>query len=265
MPKKHLGQHFLYDPSILKRIVEAACLLPDETVVEIGPGPGSLTEILSMRAKRVIAIELDRELARKLQNRFAGVSAVEVIHGDALRFPYEELGPFSVVANIPYYITTPLIFRLLNARPALRSMTLTMQKEVAERIGAGPGGKAYGVLSVALQFCARPELKFVIPKGAFRPVPKVDSAVVHMEVLKEPAVHVSDEGHFFRVVKAAFSQRRKTLANALKPLAGDAKNALLAAGVDPGRRAETVTIGEFARIAEELKKKAAPEAGAAFL
>ncbi len=253
MAKKHLGQNFLYDPSILHRIIEAAGVSKDDTVVEIGPGPGRLTRLLSEKAGKVIAIELDQELCARLRADLVGFRNIELVHGDALKFTFEEIGPFKVVANIPYYITTPIIFRLLDAKETLKTMTLTIQKEVAERIVAAPGKKDYGVLSIMVQYYARPELRFIIPKEAFRPAPKVDSAVVHMTVLECPAVRVNDEQMFFRTVRTAFSQRRKTLSNSLKGLAEDPKNVLTAAGIDPQRRPETLNLQEFAKLADLLR------------
>ncbi len=205
-PKKHLGQNFLYDPSILRRIVQAAEISSEDTVVEIGPGHGRLTWLLAEKAKRVIAIELDRELYEKLRQEEVDKD-IELVHGNALRYPYEDLPEFKVVANIPYYITTPIIFRLIESRGNLISITLTVQREVAKRIAAQPGTKDYGVLSIMIQYYAIPELKFIIPKGAFRPVPKVDSALVNMKIRKSPPVEVKDEKFFFRIVKTAFSHR----------------------------------------------------------
>ncbi|RPI37639.1 MAG: ribosomal RNA small subunit methyltransferase A [Nitrospiraceae bacterium] len=254
MTKKHLGQNFLYDPSILSRIISAAGLSEEDTVVEIGPGPGSLTRMLAEKVKRLIAIELDPALYERLKGDFIAYNNVEIIHGDALQFPYETFGEFRVVANIPYYITTPIIFRLLDAKDFLKSMTLTIQKEVAERIVARPGGKDYGVLSIMIQYYASPELRFIIPKEEFRPVPKVDSAVVHMKILEHPAVAVKDEKMFFRLVRTAFSQRRKTLSNSLKSFGGDIKEVMRSAGIDPQRRPETLSIEEFARLSDSLTK-----------
>ncbi len=291
MGKRYLGQNFLYDPSILKRIVQAAQLEAEDLVVEIGPGPGRLTKMLAERVKKVIAIELDENLFRKLKSELAEYKNVELIHGDALKYSYENLPEFKVVANIPYYITTPIIFRLLEikqtyptetqktaevippnppiptfgkggqrgifkggmgdyrARKNLKSMTLTIQKEVAERIIAKPGGKDYGVLSIMVQYYAKPGLKFIIPKEAFRPVPKVDSAVIHIKILASPSVAVENDKIFFRTVKTAFSQRRKMLSNSLKSMRGDVKEWLDKAGIDPNRRPETLSIEEFARLA----------------
>jgi 16S rRNA (adenine1518-N6/adenine1519-N6)-dimethyltransferase len=254
MTKKHLGQHFLSDPSILNDIIHAADLSGEDTVVEIGPGPGRLTRILSERVKRLVAIELDPALYGRLKGDFIAYRNVEIIQGDALKFPFETIGAFKVVANIPYYITTPIIFRLLEAKKFLRSMTLTIQKEVAERIVAQPGGRDYGVLTIMIQYVAEPDLKFIIPKEAFRPMPKVDSAVIHMKILEHPSVILEDEKIFFRLVKAAFAQRRKTLSNSLKGFREDMTGILVSSGIDPQRRPETLSIGEFARLSDALAK-----------
>lgn len=273
-PKKHLGQNFLYDPAILKRIIDVSDISSDDLVVEIGPGPGRLTRLLAESAERVIGIELDRGLYERLKKEFAEYGNIELIHSDALKFDYEKLPQFKVVANIPYYITTPIIFRLIECKKNLKSMTLTLQREVAERIVAKPGNKDYGVLSIMAQYHTVPSLKFIIPRGAFRPVPKVDSAVLYMEIRKSPLVDVKDEGIFFNVVKTAFSQRRKMLLNALKSLyekshlpisplskvgrlecevgQGGIKEILLSAGIDPQKRPETLSIEEFARLADAL-------------
>jgi len=279
MTKKYLGQNFLYDPSILTRIIQAAQLCIDDLVVEIGPGHGRLTKMLAGHVRKIIAIELDGDLFENLKIELVDYRNVDLIHGDALRYPYENLPEFKVVANIPYYITTPVIFRLLDigctqpinlktneiilpypslakggrgdyqAKKNLISMTLTLQKEVAERIIARPGGKDYGVLSIMVQYHASPHLAFIIPRGAFRPVPKVDSAVITLKILKTPLIDVKDERLFKSVVKTAFSQRRKILSNSLKGLRRDAKDWLERAGIDPGRRPETLSIDEFGRLA----------------
>jgi 16S rRNA (adenine1518-N6/adenine1519-N6)-dimethyltransferase len=254
MAKKSLGQNFLFDPAILGRIIEAASIGPDDTIVEIGPGPGRLTTLLSKVAKKVVAIELDSDLYIKLQDELAGRENVELVLGDALKYRYDDLGSFKVVANIPYYITTPIIFSLLAARDNLVSMTLTIQKEVAQRIVANPGTKDYGVLSLAVQYHADPEIKFIIPAGAFRPVPKVDSAVIHIHIRKTPKVIVADEALLFKIIRAGFSQRRKTLSNALKPLMPDIKDVLIDTGIDPGRRGETLSMDEFAILAAHIHR-----------
>jgi 16S rRNA (adenine1518-N6/adenine1519-N6)-dimethyltransferase len=253
MARRHLGQIFLYDPSILGRIIQVAQLSKEDLVVEIGPGWGRLTKMLAERVKKVIAIELDERLFEELKTELAGYDNLELIYGDALKYPYEILPEFKVVANIPYYITTPLIFRLLKAKKNLKSMTLTIQKEVAERIVASPGGKDYSVLSVMVQYHTEPRLEFIIPKGAFRPVPSVYSAVVHFKILERPSVFVEDEAFFSRVVKTAFSQRRKMLSNSLKSLNEDIKDSLAKAGIDSNRRPETLSIEEFAKLSNVLR------------
>lgn len=254
-PKKSLGQNFLYDHSILESIISVSGVGPDDTVVEIGPGHGTLTRLLAGAAKKVIAIELDEDLYNELGESLSFYSNVELVSADVLEYKFKELGPFKVVSNIPYYITTPIIFRLLDARKNLRSMTLTIQKEVAERIAASPGKKDFGVLSIGVQFYGEPKIKFIIPKEAFRPVPKVDSAVIQIDILDGPRVKVVDEKFFFRVVKTAFAQRRKTLSNALKSLdtGKDIRGSLMLAGIDPVRRAETLCIEEFARLSDILR------------
>jgi len=258
VPKKRLGQNFLYDPSILIRILEAAHLAPEDTVVEIGPGPGRMTSMLADRVKRVIAIELDKTLYGRLVDDLSGRENIGLVQGDALEYRYDVLDEFKVVANIPYYITTPILFTLLKHRGRLRSITITVQKEVAVRMVAGPGGKDYGVLSLMVQYYGKPELKFIVPKGAFRPVPKVDSALINIELYDRPPVRVKDEQFFFRVIKTAFSQRRKMLANSLKPVSDAIKEKLVASGIEPTRRPETLSMDEFARLADELIEESGP-------
>jgi 16S rRNA (adenine1518-N6/adenine1519-N6)-dimethyltransferase len=249
MAKKSLGQHFLHNPVILRNIVGAAELEPEDLVVEIGPGPGELTRIIAEQVKKVIAIELDETLYENLKPKLSKYSNIELIQGDALEYPFKTLPEFKVVANIPYYITTPIIFRLLEAKETLKSITLTVQKEVAERIVAEPGGKDYGVLTIAVRYHASASLMMIIPKEAFRPAPKVDSAVVHLTILKCPPVIVNDEAFFFKVARTAFSQRRKMLSNSLKGMRQDVAEWLEKAGIDPRRRPETLSMEEFARLA----------------
>jgi 16S rRNA (adenine1518-N6/adenine1519-N6)-dimethyltransferase len=247
--KRRLSQNFLYDTALLKRIIQIAGVGPEDTVIEVGPGPGVLTRLLAERAARVVAIELDRDLYERLMETHSDLGNLEVVRGDAMRYDYGALGPFKVVANIPYHITTPLIFRLLEFRAQVSSMTLTVQKEVAERVVARPGGKEYGVLSLTVQYYCRPALKFIIPKGAFRPVPRVDSACLHLEVLRRPPVNVADEQVFFRLIRTAFSMRRKTVHNALKGLVADVDAVLTRCGIDPGLRPERLAIEDYALLA----------------
>ncbi len=253
--RSRLGQHFLFDPSILRRIILAADLSPDDLVVEIGPGKGRLTRMLSGEVKEVLAIEVDPSLCEGLKRELSDAHNITVLCGDALKYPYHRLPPFKVVANIPFYITTPLIFRLLSEKERLISATLTLQREVAERIVAGPGGKDYGILTLMVRYRTEPKIAFFIPRGAFVPPPEVDSAVIHMRMLARPRVCVSDERLFFRVIKTAFSQRRKMIANSLRPLCRGIREVLGEAGIDPGRRAETLTMDEFARITELIRKQ----------
>jgi 16S rRNA (adenine1518-N6/adenine1519-N6)-dimethyltransferase len=249
--KNPLSQNFLFDPGILKRIIQIADIKPEDTVLEIGPGPGRLTRLLSERAGRVVAVELDRRLYEKLTVYLRDRDNVELIRGDALRYPYENIeGSFKVVANIPYHITTPIIFKLLEHRDRLLSMTLTIQKEVAERMAAGPGSKKYGVPSLMVQYWGRPRVKFLISRKAFRPVPRVDSACLHVDILKKPSVEVMNEDLFFHVIKTAFSHRRKTLHNSLKGLLPDVDKVIVEASIDPSLRPEVLSIKEFASLAD---------------
>lgn len=255
-PKKSLGQNFLVDESVCDRILDAAEVGPSDTVVEIGPGHGVLTRSLVQAAGRVIAIELDERLFHKLRRELGGHGNLDIIQGDALRFPYEELpGPVKVVANLPYYISTPIITRLIAARGTVSRMVLMLQKEVVERIAAPPGGKDYGYLSVMVQLYAEAESLFVVPAESFDPVPKVDSAVARLIVRAAPAATCRDYALFERVVSASFSQRRKTLKNSLKAanqFTDEGIAALADSGIDPIRRAETLSVAEFAALTEFL-------------
>ncbi len=226
---------------------------PEDTAVEIGPGLGTLTKLLLEKAGKVTAIEVDRALFTRLEGGLGQEPKLELVNADALKFDYSALGPFKCVANIPYHITTPLIFKLLDSGKLL-SMTLTIQKEVAERIAAKPGTKDYGVLSLMVQYKGKPEYKFTIPAGAFRPVPKVDSACIRVDIYQGPPVHVDDEELFRKVIKSAFSQRRKTILNGIKQVAKDPLKALQTAGIDEKRRPETLSLEDFARLANAIKK-----------
>jgi 16S rRNA (adenine1518-N6/adenine1519-N6)-dimethyltransferase len=215
--------------------------------------------MIAPQVKRLIVIELDDRLIAPLRGEFAAQPIVEVVHADALTYPYDSLpGRWKVVANLPYYISTAIIQRLIACRPTFTSLTLMLQKEVAERIAAAPGGKEYGFLSVLVQYHSIPRLEFLVPPTAFTPRPKVSSAVVTLQVRAQPAVPVADERQFLQVVKAAFGQRRKTLRNSLAPL-GLTRNALDAVqqttGIDLGRRAETLSLGDFASLAEAVRRQ----------
>lgn len=252
---KKLGQNFLVDEQVVDGIVAAAAVKPGEAVLEIGPGIGTLTQGLAEAGANVTAVELDRQLLDVLAKTLAGYDNVRVIHGDILRIDISreiKAEKFKVIANLPYYITTPIIMRLLEERLPVELMVTMVQKEVAERMVAAPGSKDYGALSVAVQFYTQPEIMFIVPPQAFIPAPAVESAVIRCIVRPEPPVSVTDEKAFFRVVKAAFAQRRKTLANALKG-GGIAKDVvadmLRRTGIDGSRRGETLTLAEFAALA----------------
>jgi 16S rRNA (adenine1518-N6/adenine1519-N6)-dimethyltransferase len=257
--RKALGQHFLHDQNIVRKILSLADLQPNETVVEIGPGHGALTRALCKAGSTVYAIEVDRRLHEILKTQFAHSPQVRIIQADALTYPYEDLpSPFAVVSNLPYSISTPLLFRLLELRTRVSRMILMVQLEVARRIVAREGRKEYGPLSVGVQYYSQPRLEFVVPRGCFYPKPRVDSAVLNLQVRRSPSVAVKDEAFFFRIVRAGFAHRRKSIRNALKD-AGfppDAvENALSAAAItteNPQRRAETLSIEAFARLADRL-------------
>jgi 16S rRNA (adenine1518-N6/adenine1519-N6)-dimethyltransferase len=254
-----LGQHFLRDRSVVDRIVDLVAPTARDLVVEIGPGRGALTEMLAARAGRLLTLEIDAELAANLQARFAGSSHVEVRQADARHFDYRALrahdpaGRVLVVGNLPYSVGKPILAALVEAAPAIDEMALMLQKEVAERVAAEPGGKTYGALTVLTQVSVAVRLAFSVPPGAFSPPPQVDSAVLHLATHRTPPVPVADPARFAAVVRAAFSQRRKSLANALAAGLGlgaeRARRLLEAAAIDPGRRAETLSLAEFARLA----------------
>jgi 16S rRNA (adenine1518-N6/adenine1519-N6)-dimethyltransferase len=255
-----LGQHFLGDQAVARRIVDLAAPTARDLVIEIGPGRGALTALLAERAGRLIALEIDGALAAALRARFAGAPHVEIRDADARSADYAALaasrppgGRALAVGNLPYSAAKPILQALVEAGPALDEMVLMVQKEVAERLAAAPGGRDYGALSVLTQASCEVRLAFAVPPGAFRPPPRVESAVAHLKARAEPPVPVADPACFRRVVRAAFAQRRKTLANALAaglalPAAG-ARALIAATGLDPGRRAETLTLAEFARLA----------------
>lgn len=251
---KKLGQNFLIDEDIVRRIVAAAELTPADTVLEVGPGIGTLTQGLAESGAQVVAVELDKRLLPVLDTTLAGYENVRIVSGDILQVDImREVGApdFKVCANLPYYITTPIIFALLEKRLPMERLVAMVQKEVAERMAAQPGGKDYGALSVAIQYYTEPEIAFIVPPSSFIPAPAVDSAVIVCKRRSQPPVQVCDEDLFFRVVKAAFSLRRKMLSNSLKNMGVKSEQAtrwLELAGVDGKRRAETLSLEEFARL-----------------
>ena len=253
-PRKSLGQHFLIDQNIVRKIVRLAELQPGETVLEIGPGKGILTEALLDEAGLVIAIELDSVLCAHLRATLGNRPNLKLIEGDAVAFDYTQVpGPFLVVANLPYYVSTPLLFRLLQEGRSVDRMVLMLQAEVAARLAAAPGGKDYGVLSIAAQFRCEVRQAFKVSPTCFRPRPQVGSVVVILTPQAKPRVSVRDEAFFFKVVRAGFAHRRKALLNSLRDEGFDAVGAGLAlkrADIDPHRRAETLSLSEFAALAE---------------
>jgi 16S rRNA (adenine1518-N6/adenine1519-N6)-dimethyltransferase len=249
-PKKRLGQHFLTDRHYLDRIVAEIDPQPGEAMVEIGPGPGALTERLAQTVRPLHVVEIDRDLAAGLRGRFA--PDVVVVHeGDALAFDLATLpANLRVVGNLPYNISTPILFHVAGFAPRIRDCVFMLQKEVVDRMVAEPGTPDYGRLSVMLQYRFAMSLAFRVPPGAFTPPPKVDSAIVRMAPLGEGRLAAGDDALFGRVVMAAFTQRRKTLRNALRGLADD--EAFAQAGVDPGLRGETLSVAQFIALADAV-------------
>ncbi|MBU9674700.1 16S rRNA (adenine(1518)-N(6)/adenine(1519)-N(6))-dimethyltransferase RsmA [Planococcus sp. CP5-4] len=265
--KKSLGQNFLIDPNILRKIVSQAGLTKDSAAIEIGPGIGALTEHLARDAGKVLAFEIDQRLLPVLADTLSPYDNVKVIHSDILkadveRAIHEELAGFDdimVVANLPYYVTTPIILKLLLEKLPIRGMVVMLQKEVAERITAKPGTKAYGSLSIAIQYYTEADYAMTVPKSVFMPQPNVDSAVIRMIKRPEPIVNVIDEDFFFSVTRGSFVQRRKTILNNLQSAMPNGKakkdlilQALDEAGIDPTRRGETLSIKEFGLLSDKL-------------
>lgn len=251
---KKLGQNFLIDETVVRRIVEAAELTDADTVLEVGPGIGTLTQGLAESGAQVVAVELDKRLLPVLDTTLDGYDNVRIVNGDILQVDIMEhvgVEGFKCCANLPYYITTPIIFALLEKRLPMERLVAMVQKEVAERMAAQPGGKDYGALSVAIQYYTEPEIAFLVPPASFIPAPAVDSAVIVCKRRSEPPVKICDEDLFFRVVKAAFSLRRKMLSNSLKNMGISSAQCaawLQAAGVDGKRRAETLSLEDFAAL-----------------
>jgi 16S rRNA (adenine1518-N6/adenine1519-N6)-dimethyltransferase len=256
VPRKYRGQHFLIDKNIVHKIVRLAGLQPGETVLEIGPGQGILTEALLDSSGLVVAVELDAVLCAHLRATLGRQSNFRLVEGDALTFDYEQVpSPFLVVANLPYYVSTPLLFRLLDERRRIDRLVLMLQEEVVARMAAAPGCKDYGALSIAVQFYCEVRQAFRVPPTCFRPKPQVWSAVAVLTPLPKPRVSVADETFFFQVVRAGFAHRRKALPNSLRDEGFEGVTtaaALERAGIDPRRRAETLRLGEFAALADAL-------------
>jgi len=267
-PTKSLGQNFLTDGNILIKISEAANLVKEDIVLEIGPGLGSLTAELAEHAGMVVAVEIDRRLIPVLKETLKDYSNVSIINGDILKLNVQEElaavvaskgGSFSpgnlkIVANLPYYITTPVVMTLLESGIRVKTMVFMVQKEVADRMRANPGGKDYGALSVAVQYYSKPSVVMEVPPQSFIPQPDVNSTVIKLDVYEKPPVELLDKDQFFRVVKAAFGQRRKTLVNALNN-AGyinldkeQIKGLLSKTGIGENQRGETLSIEQFAQL-----------------
>ncbi|KAB2489579.1 16S rRNA (adenine(1518)-N(6)/adenine(1519)-N(6))-dimethyltransferase RsmA [Priestia endophytica] len=267
--KKSLGQNFLIDPNILTSIVRYAELGDKKGAIEIGPGIGALTEHLARTAKKVVAFEIDQRLLPILDETLAPYDNVEVLNQDVLKADLKSvleeqfagIEDIMVVANLPYYVTTPILMKLLEEELPLEGIVVMLQKEVGDRISAKPGTKSYGSLSVAIQYYSEPETVMTVPKTVFNPQPNVDSSVIRLKMRKTPPVKLDDSAYFFTVVRACFGQRRKTILNNLTNNLEDGKKykkeieeALQSTNIDPKRRGETLTIEEFALLSNTLKR-----------
>ncbi len=264
--KKKFGQNFLIDSHVLEGIVEAAGVTKDDLVLEIGPGIGSLTQYLAEAAGKVIAVEIDKTLLPVLADTLSEYDNVTVINEDILKVNLDEVvtenggRPIKVVANLPYYITTPIIMKLFESRARIESITVMVQKEVADRMAAGPGGKDYGSLSLAVGYYAKAVTVMDVPPSSFIPQPNVGSAVVNLSRYAEPRVSVQDEKRLFEIVRTAFNQRRKTLSNslsnnpALRVSRQEVVDALVKMGVDEKARGEILTLEQFAELSDILQR-----------
>lgn len=263
--QKKFGQNFLIDGNILGKIVDAAQITEEDCVLEIGPGIGTMTQYLAERAKAVIAVEIDKNLIPILQDTLSSYKNVKIIHEDILKVDINRIvqeensgKPIKVVANLPYYITTPIIMALFENHIALRSITIMVQKEVADRMQAVPGTKDYGALSLTVRYYAKPEIVMKVPASCFMPRPNVDSAVIRLTRYEKPPVEVTDEARLFAVIRASFNQRRKTLVNGLSNAGslgvGKEKIAEIIEqmGLPPTVRGETLTLKQFAELSNRL-------------
>ena len=262
--KKSLGQNFLIDDNVLSRIVSCVAPKPGDAILEVGPGRGALTKLLAASGAKFLAIEWDRDLLPLLAAEFAGSPNVEIGHGDILRVDLEQLltsrsagQKWKVAANLPYNISSQVLFRFLECSSLFERLVLMLQKEVGDRLVAPAGCKDYGALTVLLRLHFDIRREFLVKPGSFRPVPKVDSAVLSFTPLERPRVEVGDEDFFRRLVKGAFNQRRKTLLNSLRSAGFGEDNeslpeALSRSGIDGGRRGETLSLDEFAALSREL-------------
>ena len=262
--QKKFGQNFLIDSHVLDKIISAAKITKDDFVLEIGPGIGTLTQYLAEAARWVTAVEIDRNLIPILQETLGEYSNVSILNQDilktdigALAQEYNQGRPIKVVANLPYYITTPILMELLENRLPVDSITVMVQKEVAQRMQAGPGTKDYGALSLAVQYYAKPSLSANVPPNCFMPRPAVGSAVIHLEIYREPPVKVEDEKLLFSLIRASFNQRRKTLVNSLNNAnlefqKEEIAEALESMGISGQVRGEALTLEQFGALADVL-------------
>lgn len=254
---KRLGQNFLIDDSVLEDIINSSNITKDDLVIEIGPGVGTLTKELLKKAKKVYAIELDSDLIPILNEELKEYNNFELIHKDALKVDFNEFigeeNSIKLVANLPYYVTTPIISKLINGNYKFESLTIMIQKEVGERIAAKPSTKEYGALSILVQYYCYAEIVRKVSSDSFVPKPKVDSIVVKLSKLSEPRVKVKSKELFFKIVRNSFNMRRKTLWNGLKSLnlpKEDLEKAFYEAGIDPKRRGETLSLDEFGKLSD---------------
>lgn len=265
--KKKFGQNFLIDPHVLDKIVDAAQITKDDFVLEIGPGIGTLTQYLCENARQVLAVEIDDKLIPILKETLQPYDNVEVLHGDILKQDIQQIAdtyndgkPIKVVANLPYYITTPIIMELFESHVPLANVTVMVQKEVADRMKAEPGTKDYGALSLAVQYYAKPYIAAFVPPNCFMPRPNVGSAVIRLDCLTRVPVEVHNEKLMFRLIRASFNQRRKTLQNGIANSAElsftkeQAARAIEQTGFDVRIRGEKLGLEEFARLADELER-----------
>ena len=263
--QKKFGQNFLIDTNVLDKIIRSAEITKDDCVLEIGPGIGTMTQYLAENAREVIAVEIDKALIPILEDTLSEYDNVTVINDDILKVDINKIAqernggkPIKVVANLPYYITTPIIMGLFESHVPLKSITIMVQKEVADRMQEGPGSKEYGALSLAVQYYAKPEIVANVPPNCFIPRPNVGSAVIRLTRYEEPPVKVQDEAKMFALIRASFNQRRKTLVNGLGNAAGlnvskeQVQKALEIMGLSPTVRGETFSLEQFARLSDLL-------------
>jgi 16S rRNA (adenine1518-N6/adenine1519-N6)-dimethyltransferase len=247
--RKRFGQHFLHDRTVIDRILRAVDPRPGDRLVEIGPGQGALTYPLLQRCDRLIAVELDRDLVPRLEQEAQALGQLEVINADILEFELSSIAgtdKLRLVGNLPYNISTPLMFHLLESAHLIEDMHFMVQKEVAQRIVAHPGDSSYGRLSVMLQYQCRCQYLFEVAPASFRPPPRVDSAVIRLLPMDEPEHEIGDYSSFARIVQSAFSQRRKTISNSLKSILD--RETIIGCGIDPSMRAENLGIADFAAL-----------------